>query len=191
MGAIGSFNDLKKCLSDDAFRYNGKGNGKLKLMLTEPGYRYIFWMRFCSYLKNNKLWFPVFLYARWRLRACSYRFGIQIPPSTRIGNGFYIGHFGGIVINPRATLGKNVNISQGVTIGQASRGPKKGCAEIGDCVYIGPGAKIVGAVKIGNHVAIGANAVVTKDLPDQAVAAGVPAKIISFNGSAEYIIRTV
>ncbi len=61
---------------------------------------------------------------------------------------------------------------------------------IGDNVYIGSGAKIIGSVNVGNNVAIGANAVLTKDVPDNAVVVGVPAKVISYKGSMGYIDRT-
>src|SRR3972149_632365 len=70
------------------------------------------------------------------------------------------------------------------------RGPRKGAAVIGDNVYIGPGARIVGKVDIGSNVAIGANCVVTKDVPENAVVVGVPGKVISFNGSGDYIQNT-
>lgn len=118
-------------------------------------------------------------------------YGIQIPSETRIGKGFYIGHYGTIVVNGAAVIGDNVNISHGVTIGQANRGRHKGVAIIGNGVYIGPGVKIVGKVIIGNNVAIGANAVVTSDVPDNACVAGVPAKIISMNGADGYVNRKV
>ena len=119
-----------------------------------------------------------------------YKLGISIPPDTQIGSGFYIGHFGGIVVNRRCVIGKNCNISQGVTLGQANRGKNKGYPTLGDNVYIGPGAKIVGAVKIGNNVAIGANCVVTKDIPDDSVVVGIPGRIISKEGSKGYVNRT-
>ena len=118
-------------------------------------------------------------------------YGIQIPVTVRIGEGFYIGHFGGIVINGAATIGKNVNISHDVTIGVSNRWSNKGVPIIGDEVYIAPGAKIIGRIVIGNNVAIGANAVVTKDMPDNACVAGVPAKTISMDGSLGYINRKI
>ena len=118
-------------------------------------------------------------------------YGIQIPESTRIGEGFYIGHFGTIVVNAKAVIGKNVNISQGVTIGVANRGRHKGVPIIGDSVYIGPGAKIIGNIVVGNNVAIGANAVVVSDVPENACVAGIPAKVISMNGSEGYVNRKV
>ena len=119
------------------------------------------------------------------------RYGIQIPWGTRIGKGFYIGHFGTIVVNGGTVIGDNVNISQGVTIGQTNRGKRKGVPVIGNGVYIGPGAKVIGKVTIGNNVAIGANAVVTEDVPDNACVAGVPAKIVSMNGAEGYVNRKV
>ena len=118
-------------------------------------------------------------------------YGIQIPWGTHIGKGFYIGHFGTIVVNGGAVIGDNVNISQGVTIGQTNRGKRKGVPVIGNGVYIGPGAKVIGKVTIGNNVAIGANAVVTEDVPDNACVAGVPAKIVSMNGAEGYVNRKV
>lgn len=95
------------------------------------------------------------------------------------------------MINEAAIIGDNVNISHGVTIGQANRGKRIGAAIIGNQVYIGPGAKIIGKVVIGNNVAIGANAVVTHDIPNDACVGGIPAKIISMNGAENYINRTV
>jgi serine O-acetyltransferase len=85
-------------------------------------------------------------------------------------------------------MGEYCNLSQGVTIGVGGRGENSGCPKLGDRVFIGPGAKILGSISIGNDVAIGANAVVTKDLPDNAVAVGVPAKIISYKGSKDFIV---
>ncbi|WP_364140980.1 serine O-acetyltransferase [Paenibacillus sp. LPE1-1-1.1] len=76
---------------------------------------------------------------------------------------------------------------QGVTIGASSRGKNIGVPTIGDFVYIGAGAMIIGNVKIGNHAAIGANSVVTKDVPDHGVVVGMPAKVISLEGSNGYI----
>lgn len=114
--------------------------------------------------------------------------GIQIAPEADIGPGFYIGHFGGIFVGCGVKMGKFVNISQGVTIGYAGRGDKWGHPErIGDFTYIAPGAKIVGNIIIGNHVVIGANSVVTKNLPDDAVVFGVPARIINYNSSRDFV----
>ncbi len=97
------------------------------------------------------------------------KWGISLSRSTEIGEGFYIGHYGGIFIAGDVKIGKNVNISQDVTIGLSGKGNKKGCPVIGDNVYIAPGAKLFGKIYIGNNVKIGANAVVYKDVPDDSI----------------------
>jgi serine O-acetyltransferase len=113
--------------------------------------------------------------------------GIDLPYQADIGKGLYIGHFGGIIVNPSVKMGEYCNLSQDITIGIAGRGEMRGSPTIGDRVYVGSGARLIGRITIGNDVAIGANAVVTKDLPDNAVAVGVPAKIISYEGSRDFV----
>ncbi len=119
-----------------------------------------------------------------------YKYGISIPYITKIGSGFVIGHFGGIVVSDKAVIGNNCTISHGVTIGKANRGKNLGHPTIGDNVYMGAGAKIIGNIKVGNNVVIGANCVVTKDVPDNAVVASVPGKVISYDGTEGYLKRT-
>ncbi|MBI5874105.1 MAG: serine acetyltransferase [Candidatus Omnitrophica bacterium] len=107
--------------------------------------------------------------------------GICIPFSAEIGEGFYVGHFGGIILNGGVKMGKNCSLGTGVVIGTRGLGGQ-GVPLIGDNVYIGVGAKILGEVKIGNNVRIGANAVVLSDVPDNATAVGIPARIIIKEG---------
>lgn len=162
----------------------------LRAVLFGHAFKYTFWMRTCAFTRSRALLkFSLYPLARLMLHRYTYKFGIDIPFTTRIGSGFYIGHFCGIIVNEDCIIGKNCNISQGVTLGKANRGRNKGCPVIGDNVYIGPGAKIFGAVRVGNHAAIGANSVVTHDVPDHAVVAGVPARVISHSGSAGYVNR--
>lgn len=111
----------------------------------------------------------------------------ELPNKAEIGEGLFIPHAFGIIIHYEVKIGKNCNLGQDVTIGIGGRGEKRGSPKIGDRVFIGPGARIFGAITIGNDVAIGANAVVTKDLPDNAVAVGIPAKIISYQGSQDFV----
>ena len=192
---INSFPLLKEAIYSDGLRYglfSQRHSFLYYLFLTlspfrAPGYIYSFWFRTCSYLSLKKALIPLYLISVMRLRHYSFKFGISIPVGTDIGYGLYIGHFGGIVVNVKAVLGDNVNLSQGVTIGMANRGKNKGVATIGNCVYIGPGAKIVGNVKIGDDIAIGANAVVTRNIPSHCTAAGIPASIISQTGSQGYV----
>jgi serine O-acetyltransferase len=177
----------------DLYRYSGKATGALfvRQYLTNPGFKYSFWMRTCRYLQGSAT-------GRWGLSGLSglvlkhyaYKFGMSIPFQTEIGSGFYIGHFGGIIVNERAVIGKNCNISPGVIVGQANRGRNKGYPTLGDNVYLGPGAKLVGNVRVGSNVAIGANCVVTRDVPDNAVVVGIPGRVISFKGSERYVDHT-
>ena len=160
----------------------------LRKFLFSPGFNYCVWMRICGHFHAHPLTrYTLFLPSLLILKGCSIKYGIDIPYRTGVGHGFYVAHFGGIVVNKRTVIGKNCNISQGVTIGQSNRGDRAGTPVIGDNVFIGPGAVIIGNIKIGNNVAIGANAVVTKNVPDNAVVAGVPARILSMQGSASYI----
>jgi serine O-acetyltransferase len=110
--------------------------------------------------------------------------GIDVPRSADIGRGLYIGHFGGITVSGKALIGKNCNMSQGITIGVSGRGEGRGAPVIGDNVYIAPGARVIGQIRVGSNVKIGANAVIHDDLPDNAVAVLAPGyQIISFKGN--------
>lgn len=184
-----TFKEYKYLLLSDLYRKTESiATSKLIYMLfLGQSFKYNIWLRTCQYLRTKPLLKPIYLITKFILRHYDYKFGISIPDRTEIGPGFYIGHFSGIIVNGRSKIGKNCNISQGVTLGQANRGKNKGYPTIGDNVYIGPGVKIVGNVKIGNNVAIGANAVVTKSFPDNAVIAGIPAKILSMDGVEGYI----
>lgn len=112
---------------------------------------------------------------------------VELPKKAAIGKGLYIPHASSIIVHQNVSLGKNCTISQEVTIGEGGRGEKKGWPQIGDRVYIAPGAKVFGAISIGHDVAIGANAVVNKSFEKSAVVAGIPAKVISYKGSADFI----
>ena len=122
----------------------------------------------------------------------SRKLGFSIPINV-FGPGLCIVHAGTIVVNEKAKIGANARIHVGVNIGNSAPFGKDWVPDnvpiIGDNVYIGPGAKLFGKIKIGNDVAIGANAVVTKDVPDHVTVAGVPARIINTNGSEGRIIK--
>lgn len=112
---------------------------------------------------------------------------VDLPADCEIGEGLYIGHFGPIIINGKTKLGKNCNLSQGVTIGVVQRGERQGVPVIGDRVYIGPNAIIIGGIEVGHDAAIGAGAVVTRSVPPLGVVAGNPARILSHEGSFEMV----
>ena len=123
------------------------------------------------------------------LRHHQIKYGFQIYPETEIGEGLYLGHWGHLVINPTAKIGKNCNIAQGVTIGQANRGKNEGVPEIGNEVWIGPNAVVVGKISIGNNVLIAPNAYVNFDVPGNSIAMGNPAQIIAKENATEGYIN--
>lgn len=119
-------------------------------------------------------------------------YGFQISYHTHIGKGFYLGHFGMVIINEKAVIGNNCNINQGVTIGAENRGKRKGAPIIGNEVWIGANSVVVGNVTIGNNVLIAPLTFVNFDVPDNSVVIGNPGKILKrANATEEYICHKV
>ena len=124
-------------------------------------------------------------------RIYMYKYGFQIPVGTKIGKGFYIGHFGTLVINGKAEIGDNCNVAHNVTIGQENRGKRKGFPVIGNKVWIGTGSVIVGKIKIGNNVLIAPNSYVNTDVPSNSLAIGNPLKIVKKDNAIEGYIEHI
>ncbi|RXS96746.1 serine O-acetyltransferase [Silvibacterium dinghuense] len=103
--------------------------------------------------------------------------GIELPCEVTLGRRFRIDHFGGIIISGDATFGDDCVVRNGVTVGLRHTG-QRGAPVIGNRVDIGAGAKILGPIHIGDDVAIGANAVVIRDVPSNSIAVGIPARIL-------------
>ncbi|MEM6963153.1 MAG: serine acetyltransferase [Bacteroidota bacterium] len=104
----------------------------------------------------------------------------DIPSSVSIGKNTLFGHSGiGVVIHQDAIIGDDCVIGQGITIGGRSKNPV--VPVIGNKVYIAAGARVLGPIKIGNHVIIAPNAVVIKDVPDHCIVGGIPAKVLKEN----------
>ena len=128
-------------------------------------------------------WFylrKLYLFSRFFELIIFLIYNSRVPVSVIIGNGSKFAYSGiGCVLHERTIIGNNVVIGTNVTIGGRSKHYK--VPVIGDGVYIGTGAKILGPINIGNNVTIGANAVVIKNVPDKAIVAGVPSRIINYN----------
>jgi serine O-acetyltransferase len=125
----------------------------------------------------------LFFYHWNRLHRLRQRLGFTIPLNV-FGPGLSLSHVGTIVVNRHAVVGANCRIHPGVCIGGLNgKSPR-----LGDNVYIGPGAKIFGAITVGDNVAIGANSVVNRDVPAGVTVAGSPAKIVSKKGSFDLIV---
>lgn len=148
----------------------------LRYALMHRGYRAVFFYRLVrnSRQKNLGILFPILNVLNRILNA------ISISTGSEIGAGLFIPHAQCIVIGYSSKIGRNVTVYQGVTIGQVPGRRKNGRSfpTIGDNVMLGAGAKILGPVTIGDNAMIGANAVVLSDVPENAVAAGVPARVV-------------
>ena len=112
---------------------------------------------------------------------------VEISEKAHIGKGFFIAHFGDIVISHHSIIGDYCSIHQGVTIGGAGRGEDYGNPRIGNRVYLAAGAKVIGKVTIGDDVMTGCNAVITKDIPAKKTVGGIPARILNEKGSIGFI----
>ena len=152
--------DLKNIIASDINRgYNDRILNRpleLKYLIT--------WRKAAYYGKNH----PLGIWYRFRLKCLSHKSGIQIPTNTKIGKGFFIAHFGTIIINPAVTMGDNINIAPGVVIGKANRGRRKGVPIIGNDVLIAPNSFVNTDVQdhsivIGNPAVIHHRAEATKD----------------------------
>lgn len=164
---------------------------KNRLATTPQSSTYRIWLyvknlRYAEYNKNNSILAKpkginslyhtlCMIYRYWRLRVLSRETGFQIDPGS-FGKGLLIYHYGSIIVNADAKIGDYATIFPGVVIGAKSNG----CPVIGNHVMIGASAKILGGVHIGNHVTIAPNAVVVKDIPDNAIVVGIPARILKF-----------
>ncbi len=168
---------MKEILQQDLYRYIGAENknitSRLRYNLFTPGFQYIYCFRHAALARNplSKLFWKVLL------RRCMFHSGIQIPVGTRIGAGFRISHFGSIVINPAAKIGKNFSIAQGALIGSAD-GKRKGVPVIGDNVIMSANSVVIGGVTIGDYVMIAPGAFVNFDVPPHSIVIGNPGHII-------------
>jgi serine O-acetyltransferase len=112
-------------------------------------------------------------------------FQTDINPAARIGRGIFLDHATGLVVGSTATIGDNVSILQGVTLGGTGKESGDRHPKIGDGVLIGAGAKILGNIRVGNCSRIAAGSVVLKEVPSCSTVAGVPAKVIGTAGCSE------
>jgi len=168
-----------KFFFQDLNRYKRVASKKHYLLL-ESGLYLVFLYRLSRFFFLVELpvikIFTKFL-ALFLMKLSELLFNTLLSPSTDIGPGLYIGHPYGILISHESRVGKNLNITHQVTIGNRGLGVK-GAPTLGDNVFIGSGAKIVGPIKIGDNARIGTNSVVLKNVPNNAVVVGNPAKIV-------------
>ncbi len=201
--------ELKDIVYSDLYRFTGNQRRHTRVYLTyiqellsSPEFRFLdsfrrtqyYYQEMLKYEKGinhlkNKLAFRFFNIGLDR-KTIKYQF--QIPYETKIGKGLYIAHFGRIIIHPKSVIGHNVNISTGVVIGTQFRGARKGSPNIGNYVWIGANAIIVGNIRIGNNVLIAPGAYVNFDVPDNSIVIGNPGLIRRSPGATlGYINNTI
>ena len=175
-----NYRDCITLIKSDNYRQTGKVESLWTIMKKnrkQSSSSLLFWFRLCQY---RGAFFRLFCHIYYKVCRKSH---IYLPPMTRIGYGFDIGHAMCVVINGGTVIGNNVCLSHFVSIGTNHDTP----AIIGDNVYIGPNSNIIEDVCIGANSTIGAGAVVTKDIPANATAVGSPAKVINYDNPARYI----
>ena len=113
--------------------------------------------------------------------------GICIPAKCEIGEGLYIGHYGGIILPRHGRIGHNCSFAQNSTIGVAGTGENRGAPVIGNRVFVGAHSVVVGKITIGEDAMICAGSIVTRSVPPRAVVMGNPARVVSYDGSFDHV----
>ena len=164
----------------DVARYRTRGYSGKELWLN-PAVWSIASYRLANWLHTTRpfvlLRVPLKLLSYAANKFCEVFMEMCIDPHATIGPGLYIGHIGGIHINPQAVLGSDCDLAHRVTIGASAMG-RKGAPVLGDGVYIGTGATLVGKIKVGSGAKIAANTLVINNVPAGATVMGVPARTI-------------
>ena len=148
-------------------------NNSLEAMLC-PTFKALLYYKISHYFYIKKH----FLIARYISEKAKRKTGLEIHPGATIGKGLFIDHGTGVVIGETAIIGNNVTLFHGVTLGGTGKEKGKRHPTIGNNVFIGSGAKILGNIIIGDNVKIGANAVILKNVPSNVTIVGVPGKIV-------------
>ncbi|MDW6091964.1 serine O-acetyltransferase, partial [Vibrio rhizosphaerae] len=168
----------------DVFRWYGRYSTLLlvKAFLSQKGFRFVLLMRLAKHSRHipglNLLF--ILLY-----KVAKIIYTSDVNYRASIGPGLRMHHVFGTTWGEHVTIGRNATIVHNVTIA----GKNGAWPTIGDNVYLGSGCCILGGIRIGDNVVVGANAVVTKDVPDHAIVAGIPAKVVSEKGSAELMVN--
>jgi serine O-acetyltransferase len=167
------FNTIRHDI-DSVFQRDPAARSRLEVLLCYPGL-YAIW----SHRVTHWLWaHNIRLLARYLSQVTRWFTGIEIHPGACIGPGFFIDHGMGVVVGETAEVGADVTLYHGVTLGGTSLSKGKRHPTLGDRVVVGAGAKVLGAITIGDDSRIGANAVVVKPVPPNSVVVGVPGQIV-------------
>ena len=153
-------------------------NSIFQILFLYPGLKAIRMYRRANWFQRHNMHFM----ARWISQRCVRKTGIEIHPAAKIGRRFFIDHGTGVVIGETTEIGDDVTVYQGVTLGGTGKDTGKRHPTIGNGVMVGAGAKVLGSFTIGDNARIAANAVVLNEIPANATAVGVPAKVVRVKG---------
>ncbi len=160
------------------FERDPAATSKLEVLLTYSGFHALLAYRISHWLWRHKIPFiPRAISQLARLLT-----GIEIHPGATIGEGFFIDHGMGVVIGETTEIGHHVTLFQGVTLGGTGKERGKRHPTLGNHVVVGAGAKILGGIKVGDNVKVGANSVLLKSVPANSTVIGVPARVIKMQG---------
>lgn len=176
-----SYADCVELIRSDEYRESGKMisvGGIIRNLLNPYKNTILVWFRLAQYDKG--ILSPLLRHIYFKK---STKRLIDMPPATKVGYGLYIGHGQCMVVNKGCVIGNNCNLSHMISLGANN----DQFAYVGDNTYIGPGVCSVEGVNIGHNVTIGTSALVSKDIPDNATAVGVPAHAINFDNPARFI----
>jgi serine O-acetyltransferase len=148
----------------------------LEVIFTYPGFHSRQFHRLAHWLHNHRLR----LIARLVSHVSRALTGIEIHPGAKIGQGLFIDHGMGVVIGETTEIGDNCHLFQGVTLGGTSTRRTKRHPTLGNDVVVGAGAKLIGAITVGDHVKIGAGSVVVTNVPPHATVVGVPGHVVAY-----------
>jgi serine O-acetyltransferase len=176
----------------DLMRYHYvTGAHPAEVLLLNPGFQATMVYRLRHGLRQafprTTLWtLPIYVAQAVLGRVAEIVSGNFFDPRTRVGERFFLAHSMSTYIGKGVTIGDNCHILHEVTLGgNGVNGSKQ--PTLGDRVFVGAGAKIIGDITIGDDVVVGTNAVVTRSVPSRAVVVGIPARVVSFDGSFEII----
>ena len=165
--------DLRAALEMDP-----AATGTLEVIFTYPGFHAILSYRVAHWFYRMGLTF----FARVISQISRFLTGIEIHPAAKIGGSFFIDHGMGVVIGETTEIGEHVLLFQGVTLGGTGKERGKRHPTVGNYVVVGTGAKVLGAITIGDRVKVGANAVVLQSVPPHSTVVGVPGRVVRLHG---------
>lgn len=175
---------FKQCIETIKCDLSSRNQGlNLASLMKDPIARFHAYLRLTEHLSDSKLR-PLYFFFKWRYLSLSRRLGFSIPEGT-LGKGVYLPHYGTIVVNSRSYVGEYSVLNVGVVIGRHPSSKDK-VPKLAAGVYLGPGVKVFGDLVIGEKSVVGANSVVTRDIPAGELWVGSPARLLRCVSEQEY-----